>query len=80
MLCACLSARFGPAVLNWTFPPDEPLPPPFSGMEDDVQYFPPGPEFKLSREAAAQKAYQRDLEEARARQTALSPEAPTARE
>jgi hypothetical protein len=24
---------------------------------DDVQYFPPGPEFKLSREAAAQKAY-----------------------
>jgi hypothetical protein len=25
--------------------------------EDDVQYFAPGPEFKLSREAAAQKAY-----------------------
>jgi len=25
-------------------------------MEDDVQYFPPGPEFKLSREAAALKA------------------------
>jgi hypothetical protein len=23
---------------------------------DDIQYFPPGPEFKLSREAAAQKA------------------------
>jgi len=27
---------------------------------DDVQYFPPGPEFKLSREAAAMKAYQAD--------------------
>ena len=29
---------------------------------DDVQYFAPGPEFKLSREAAAQKAYRADLE------------------
>ncbi len=26
-------------------------------LKDDVQYFPAGPEFKLSREAAAQKAY-----------------------
>ncbi len=26
-------------------------------QQDDVQYFAPGPEFKLSREAAAQKAY-----------------------
>jgi hypothetical protein len=25
-------------------------------LQDDVQYFPPGPEFKLSREAAALKA------------------------
>ena len=25
-------------------------------MKDDVQYFPPGPEFKLAREAAAMKA------------------------
>jgi hypothetical protein len=25
-------------------------------MSDDIQYFAPGPEFKLSREAAAQKA------------------------
>lgn len=25
-------------------------------LEDDVQYFPPGPEFKLAREAAALKA------------------------
>jgi hypothetical protein len=29
---------------------------------DDIQYFPPGPEFKLSREAAAQKAYKAELE------------------
>jgi hypothetical protein len=26
-------------------------------QQDDIQYFPPGPEFKLSREAAAQKAF-----------------------
>jgi len=26
-------------------------------QSDDIQYFPPGPEFKLSREAAAQKAF-----------------------
>ncbi|MBN2474340.1 MAG: hypothetical protein JXB62_07015 [Pirellulales bacterium] len=26
-------------------------------MTDDVQYFPPGPEFKLAREAAALKEY-----------------------
>lgn len=26
-------------------------------LKDDIQYFPPGPEFKLSREAAAQKAF-----------------------
>lgn len=32
------------------------LPSPYY-LEDDVQYFAPGPEFKLSREAAAQKAF-----------------------
>lgn len=32
------------------------LPSPYY-MTDDVQYFPPGPEFKLAREAAANKAY-----------------------
>jgi hypothetical protein len=32
------------------------LPSPYY-QEDDIQYFPPGPEFKLSREAAAQKAF-----------------------
>ncbi|HEY2893372.1 MAG TPA: hypothetical protein VGJ16_04145 [Pirellulales bacterium] len=29
-------------------------------QQDDIQYFPPGPEFKLSREAAAQKAFTDD--------------------
>lgn len=37
------------------------LPSPYY-LHDDIQYFPPGPEFKLSREAAAQKAYKADLE------------------
>lgn len=32
------------------------LPSPYY-MQDDVQYYPPGPEFKLAREAAAMKAY-----------------------
>lgn len=35
-------------------------------LTDDIQYFAPGSEFKLSREAAAQKAYQADLEAQRA--------------
>ncbi|MDA1052750.1 MAG: hypothetical protein O3C40_20035 [Planctomycetota bacterium] len=29
-------------------------------LTDDVQYFAPGPEMKLSREAAAMKAYEAD--------------------
>jgi hypothetical protein len=29
-------------------------------MKDDVQYFPPGPEFKLAREAATMKAFNQD--------------------
>jgi hypothetical protein len=33
------------------------LPSPY-WMSDDVQYYPPGPEFKLAREAAALKAAQ----------------------
>jgi hypothetical protein len=32
------------------------LPSPYY-LHDDVQYFPPGPEFILTNEAAAQKAY-----------------------
>ena len=35
------------------------LPSPYY-IYDDVQYFPPGPEFKLSREAAAMKAFSED--------------------
>jgi len=40
------------------------LPSPFY-LQDDVQYFPPGPQFPLSREAAAQKAV--SLEQAQQR-------------
>ena len=35
------------------------LPSPYY-MSDDVQYFPPGSEFKLSKEAAAMKEYSQD--------------------
>jgi hypothetical protein len=35
------------------------LPSPYY-MHDDVQYFPPGPEFKLQREADAMKMYNED--------------------
>jgi hypothetical protein len=37
------------------------LPSPYY-IQDDVQYFPPGTEFKLSREAAAQRAYRAEQE------------------
>jgi hypothetical protein len=37
------------------------LPSPYY-LYDDVQYFPPGPEFKLSEEAAQMKAYNADLQ------------------
>ena len=37
------------------------LPSPYY-QHDDIQYFAPGPEFKLQREAAAQKAYKAELE------------------
>lgn len=37
------------------------LPSPYY-LEDDVQYFAPATEFRLSREAAAQKAYKADQE------------------
>jgi hypothetical protein len=37
-------------------------------LDDDIQYFAPGPEFKLSREAAAQKAYRAEqMQRARTR-------------
>jgi len=34
-------------------------------LQDDIQYFPAGPEFKLSKEAAALKAYKKELAEAK---------------
>ena len=36
------------------------LPSPYY-LTDDVQYFPPGPEFKLAREAAAMKAHKQEM-------------------
>jgi hypothetical protein len=41
------------------------LPSPYY-MQDDVQYFPPGPEFKLAKEAAAMKAYNNQEQEQQA--------------
>jgi len=43
------------------------LPSPYY-LKDDVQYFPPGSEFKLAREAAAQKAYSQNQLQQAARQ------------
>jgi len=37
-------------------------------MYDDVQYFPPGSEFKLKREADAQKAYNEEQAQQAVRQ------------
>jgi hypothetical protein len=36
------------------------LPSPYY-LQDDIQYFPSGPEFKLSKEAAALKAYKDEM-------------------
>ena len=72
-LVACLAARFGPAIWDRAFQPQT-LPDPWSIEKDDIQYFPPAPDFKLSREAAAQKQYQIDLENVRAHQADYSAE------
>ena len=53
-LCAALSASGCQVDIG-----GQTLPSPFY-QTDDIQYFPPGPEFKLSREAAAQKAFAED--------------------
>jgi hypothetical protein len=42
------------------------LPSPYY-MSDDVQYYSPGSEFKLAKEAAAQKAYSQDQAQQAAR-------------
>lgn len=52
-------------VLWMPVPTLKPLPGPYY-LGDDVEYFPPGPEFPLSNEAAAKKAYKAE-EEARLR-------------
>jgi hypothetical protein len=55
-------------------PEPQTLPPPWSGIgNDDIHYFAPGPEFKLSREAAARKAFKADLE---AQRDLHNPQAP----
>ena len=53
-IAARLLAKSEPSVLPISF-----------GINDDVQYFPPGPEFKLSREAAAMRARKEDEERTR---------------
>lgn len=45
------------------------LPSPY-WMQDDVQYFAPGPEMKLAREAAAQQEYRKEIEAQNARREA----------
>jgi hypothetical protein len=47
-------------------PEPQTLPQPWVGIgNDDIQYFAPGPEFKLSREAAAKKRFKQELKESR---------------
>jgi hypothetical protein len=55
-LAACLGASGCQTTIG-----GQTLPSPYY-IDDDVQYFPPGPEFKLSREAAAMRAYQAERE------------------
>ena len=51
-LLAALLTQFGPSAYNRLFPPPQKLPATWI-TNDDVLYFPVGPEFKLSTEAAA---------------------------
>lgn len=44
-------------------PVEQTLPSPYLGVQD-IEYFPPGPDFKLQREAAAMKAHKSDLDAA----------------
>lgn len=55
-LIACLGAMGCQTTIG-----GQTLPSPYY-IHDDVQYFPPGPEFKLSREAAAMRAHQAERE------------------
>ena len=61
----CLFAALGLAVVSLgsgcqVVENGQTLPSPWY-LYDDIQYFAPGPEFKLAREAAAQKAYKAEL-------------------
>jgi small-conductance mechanosensitive channel len=56
LLVIVLVVACGPAVAR-----EQTLPSPYY-IQEDIQYFPPGPDFKQQREAAAMQAHQADLE------------------
>jgi hypothetical protein len=52
-----LAVRFGPSVWHRLFPPSSELPSMYyEASGNDLLFYPQGPEFKLSKEAAALKA------------------------
>ena len=53
-ICVAAGGTFGSIGCQYSYN-GQTLPSPYY-LQDDVQYFPSGPEFKLSREAAALKA------------------------
>ncbi len=59
MLCGAVLATAVTATGCQVSVNGQTLPSPYY-IYDDVQYFPPGPEFKLSEEAALMKAYNAD--------------------
>ena len=59
MLCGAVLAAAVTATGCQVSMNGQTLPSPYY-IHDDVQYFPPGPEFKLSEEAALMKAYNAD--------------------
>jgi hypothetical protein len=61
LACAALAALSLSATGCQIVENGQTLPSPYY-LHDDVQYFPPGPEFILSNEAAAQKAYRAEME------------------
>jgi hypothetical protein len=62
LLPPLLAAGITLAAHFFAEPEPQTLPPMFLGG-DDVQYFAPGPEFKLSREAAAKKVFEQELKQ-----------------
>ncbi len=51
----------GVTIATRLFAEPDPMPSSWSGV-DDVQYFAPGPEFKLSREATSLRAFKEEKE------------------